>query len=250
MHANSAYLGDSVWFGIDRKDESVYQAIQGASKFPNYFIVPDPAYRHNQRVDKDELYEKINEMGILGLVIPTTAFIGIITSSQRFKGHRNLEDLMPRVQEALFELVPEHRPASGTEGIDFSATSVSYSPVHAAEIGVGDCYQKASLLAAMYRALGRPAQVVGNQTFNPEREGYGQEHYWVEVLDDKGNWTSQDTIPGNHPLRKIRFWWKSRHGKIICAEKKGLLTNKEERFLRKEARRMIRKNPNFEAVFR
>ena len=69
-------------------------------------------------------------------------------------------------------------------------------PLFSLEHGEGTCFERASVLAAVYRVNGIPSRIVGNPDFFPVEVPTQRQHWWVEAFAS-GEWHPLD--PNFHP---------------------------------------------------
>ena len=115
---------------------------------------------------------------IAGYVIP----FSLLDENWLYKtnvGPNELLELALRVSRRIRHEVGSH----STSGTD--------SPVKALEAGVGQCFDRASIIAAAYRLNGVPARVVGRTDFFKDG-GNNSEHWWVEAYVEK-KWVQYDS---------------------------------------------------------
>lgn len=92
------------------------------------------------------------------------------------------------IQRAIFDKVPNHRPPLTDEEI--KANLFSLSPLYSLSRGIGQCYQKASIGAAIADASGIENRIAGST--------HPFDHFWIKILDETtGEWIDVDTIKGN-----------------------------------------------------
>lgn len=154
-----------------------------------------------------------------GYIIPTDYFKALVKNGRfRYGSARTFIDDM---RLRIFEIVPKH-----TDYRVLDKRGVALSPITAFEEGKGECFQKASLIAAIAEANGFKARIVGGEKVLrftlkealanliygsvEERKAvlFGGKHYWTEIWNGF-MWEAIDTIKQQKVFNKKGIRWKN-----------------------------------------
>ncbi|MBI5227952.1 transglutaminase domain-containing protein [Candidatus Micrarchaeota archaeon] len=128
-----------------------------------------------------------------GFLIPS----GILGEEWKFSLPLNEEDLLLHLEAINLMVITKIKHVSGQNEFVGNA-----QPLMSLKTGEGTCYERAGILAAVFRSNGIAARVKGNANMIPFGPPIQQHHWWVEAKVG-GKWKCFD--PNFHPLALKRM---------------------------------------------